>query len=687
MRTGVSRPFSLLVLLFFLPSFVASTLDAFARDVSVRPNLTLRQSEVSLSDLAGGNRDGSYTAIRAMAPGAVVFTDAIPQDFDDWNTLSPVFLLALAEVSEIRFRDLSRLVPPDGVPTMIGSARHGPWSLHLKEAVEPATALLITEADGVLYIVDARLAPALLAEDFSIVPTASIRVPAVAGAVADGVLLLLLFLVGGLFLPRESLSRGHRLGLALPLGIAAYGALGLLRLPGLWSLVALALVSCGAYLWGARQGYRPGWAGADLPWLVSVGAILALVAAWSRANGFIWPTADSISYLARARLLADGNLTPGMVELKRGAAQQQLHAPSFALGVEGFQSLGAAALVLGVVLLLLAPSVLDGSTGVDADWRSPGAVAAFAAAGLLLFSPAIPVIAAYINSHMLLAVLLLTIVLLLAICGGGLGQDDFARTLIPAVAAVLTAIVLLRPEGTLLAALVLMGTLRSGSPAHRALWWWLGTATLAWNAMLIRGAFERGEPPASIVFAMTALGLLLLIVPALLARMTDGMRRAVPLLVGGALWTATLVLLVGDVGNIRFLDVAIINIGEAQGRWGAAGVLLFLIGLVAVAARERPDDGPGVLGARWVLIGFIPLTMFAKLGDGLQAIDSDFGTLLRGGGRVGWGDSVNRMWTHAILLVLMLFIVRVMQWSRRDEDLDSPEPGTTISVTDSLAGR
>jgi hypothetical protein len=79
-----------------------------------------------------------------------------------------------------------------------------------------------------------------------------------------------------------------------------------------------------------------------------------------------------------------------------------------------------------------------------------------------------------------------------------------------------------------------------------------------------------------------------------------------------------------------------------------------------------------VLGARWALIGFIPLTMFSKLGDGLQAVDSDFGTLLSGGGRVGWGDSVNRMWTHAILLVLMLFIVRVMQWAREDEADDGP---------------
>jgi len=150
-------------------------------------------------------------------------------------------------------------------------------------------------------------------------------------------------------------------------------------------------------------------------------------------------------------------------------------------------------------------------------------------------------------------------------------------------------------------------------------------------------------------------------------------RRTVPQVIGVSLWAATLVLIVGDVGNVRFLDVAIINIGEAQGRWGAAGVLLFLIGLLAVAARERRDDGPGVLGARWALIGFIPLTMFAKLGDGLQAVDSDFGTLLSGGGRIGWGDSVNRMWTHAILLVLMLFIVRVMQWSQQDEAEDGSD--------------
>jgi hypothetical protein len=51
--------------------------------------------------------------------------------------------------------------------------------------------------------------------------------------------------------------------------------------------------------------------------------------------------------------------------------------------------------------------------------------------------------------------------------------------------------------------------------------------------------------------------------------------------------------------------------------------------------------------------------MLVKLGDGLQGQDADWATLISGGGRIGWGDSVNRMWTHAVLVVLLLLLVRV----------------------------
>jgi hypothetical protein len=90
------------------------------------------------------------------------------------------------------------------------------------------------------------------------------------------------------------------------------------------------------------------------------------------------------------------------------------------------------------------------------------------------------------------------------------------------------------------------------------------------------------------------------------------------------------------------------------------GILLALLAIAAVVAPERSRDGPGVLGARWALIGFVPLALLTKLGDGLERFDADVATLLRGGGRIGWGDSVNRAWTHVILLILLLFVLRAV---------------------------
>jgi hypothetical protein len=59
------------------------------------------------------------------------------------------------------------------------------------------------------------------------------------------------------------------------------------------------------------------------------------------------------------------------------------------------------------------------------------------------------------------------------------------------------------------------------------------------------------------------------------------------------------------------------------------------------------------------------MAMFVKLGDGLERVDADWAALLSGGGRVGWGDSVNRMWTHAMLVVLLLLIRRATDDERR----------------------
>lgn len=666
--------FGLLVVL------LAALLDSFSDSrVAVRDSSTTGASRIVLGELAAGWRYGPYSAIRQYAGASriLVEEDSLSRlgRYPE-GTLAVELLLALGGVVEAAKADLSAYSLPGDSIVAEGTAWAGAWSLHLDDRLGSSITLLAKPVDGVLRIADARLvngwpdeAPVAISE--------RTRLPAAAGGLIDAALLVFLILAGGLLIPRVRFHRSVRVVLALPVGLAALGALGILRIPGAWGLVATLLAGLAGWWWLRRNGEAAGWSKDDWPALslAAIGAVL--VATWSRAHGFIWTSPDSIAYLAQGSLLADGRWTVDLVALKRGMAQQQLHAPSFAMGVEGFQSLGAAVLVAAAMLLLVAtlPWGTTSSAVVPRHWIW----IAGACAGLLFVAPALPIQAAYVNSHALLALLLLSLVVFLDHL-----SDEYPGSqagAVPSAGLLLAAIVLLRPEGTLLAALVLLGTLRANLPAHPALWRWLGSATLSWNGILVYGHLQRGESPARIILVMIAVGVVLVVTPVAVRILPPRFVRSIPLLVGSVLWSTTLLLLLGNIGSVHFLDAAIVNIGEAQGRWGSFGLMLFLMGVLAVALPERPSDGAGLLGARWTLIGFIPLSLFSKLGDGLQSNTAGFETLLSGGGGIGWGDSVNRMWTHAICLVLLLVILRFAEWREASEEAGEAHRSAEVSGT------
>jgi hypothetical protein len=90
-----------------------------------------------------------------------------------------------------------------------------------------------------------------------------------------------------------------------------------------------------------------------------------------------------------------------------------------------------------------------------------------------------------------------------------------------------------------------------------------------------------------------------------------------------------------------------------------------LVLLLAIVATMLPSEDVRPSPARWLLAGFLPVVILAKLGDGLQAADAGVDVLLRGGGRIGWGDSVNRMWVHTVPVALALLVLRFEGPSRR----------------------
>lgn len=384
-----------------------------------------------------------------------------------------------------------------------------------------------------------------------------------------------------------------------------------------------------------------GWRHDDLGRLaLACGGILATVG-WARWTSFLTLTPDSRDYWAGGALLADGGLGISLLDVKRGLSQQSLHAVGFTLGIEGLQAMGAVLLLFGAVLLALQSP------------RRPGSavLTTLALASTALLSPQFRTMAAYLNGHMLVAVLLLVLVLLI---GAGVKGEQRAG-LLPAVAAVSTALVITRPEGAILVGLVLLGTLgvSDDRAPWRSAWAALAVGTITWTVMLAAGATTRdgGLPPAIVLLG--AVGASAALVALALHHVPARVRRLVPTGVGTALWAVALLLERRD--SVVFFDVANANLGGGAGGWGVFGPLLIISGVVAVRLTAGQDDlrtGP----SRWFVIGFIPITMLVKLGDGFQRDRADLGSILSGGGRIGWGDSVNRMWMHAALVVLLLVI-------------------------------
>lgn len=664
---------------------VVAVIDGTERDRTVA---TLVGTAGRPEDRKGGR--SVYLAVREVAPGATIVLD------DDIGIRSPtrLFLGTIGGAAAVQSRDLSGLEVPDTPATVQGAVARSPWILRVADG--PVSTLLVVRIDGVAHLIDARLLPASSARfDIDATPPVPVedatsarsadRPPSLARAVSvDVAVLLLLLLAGGLLLPRSlvhsSTGGGHRVALSLIVGIALQATLGLLLLPGLWGLGATLVTAtvCGLLL--RRSGNAIGWHRADVPLLVGATVVVAVIAAWARWSTFLLITSDSRTYWAGGAALADGTFDAGLLEVKRGFFLQPLHAIGFALGAEGLQALGAVLLVAAAVLLLTTIVADRPSRPALLQLRraAPAIVAAALMAGTLIASPQVRTMAAYLNTHLLVAVLLMTLLLLL-----GSGQVPAARApLLPAVAVVITAIVMSRPEGAVLAGLVLLGTLAVAEerPVWPTAWIALGLGTLVWSGLLIVGSRSEGQGIPRALLLLLLSGLVALAVPVVIRWLPPAGRRAIPVFTGAVLWVVALLLLVPGVPgteDVRFLEVVVANLGRGAGFWGVIAVLLILGAILVVGLGDRGDvrTAPG----RWFLIGFVPITLVGRLGDGLQRSGADWTLLLSGGGRVGWPDSVNRMWTHAVLVVLLLLLLQIRDRSLPTDEADGAQAGPASS--------
>ncbi len=611
------------------------------------------------ANVEGGSTFGRYTAIRSLAPGATLFVEA-----SAGGGRPDLYFQELGLIASIVPVDLSSAAAT-GIPTQVLT---GPgWRLLAADGAVAGLALL-AGPDGEDFV-DVRLTsgwdvPELLDDP---VPDAGQASSLGRTVVVDVVVLLALLLGGGLLLPRPSTSGPLRFPLALLAGTALQASLGLLLLPWRWASVMFVATAGAAWLILRRRGISSGWSAADVKGLVPSAVILSGAAVLTRMNGWTITSNDSFTYWTGARALAGGRLSVELLDEKRGLALQSLHAPGFGLGADGVLTLGPALLIACVAVLALLPWHVSFGRSAAARLAGVAVAALVASSGWFWFT------ALYLNSHLLVAGLLL-LVTVLAVLGGDRGGVQGAML---AIGVALVAVVLARTEAVLLVSLVLLGTLvhRERWEDWRWAWWSFGAGLLAWNGLLALGARGEEGSLSVVILAGLAAGAGALLAPSLLRTVPAAIRIRVPITVGLVLWAFTLAIALTPLGErVRFFEVARLNLGEVAGQWYLTAPLILLLGAFGLAVMA---DAPSTAPARWLTIGLIPSVLIARLLDGAQNLSvggerSVLDLLLSGGGRLGWGDSSNRMWTHGALVALLLVIIAARGHHTTTEPDDAP---------------
>jgi hypothetical protein len=452
------------------------------------------------------------------------------------------------------------------------------------------------------------------------------------------------------------------LSLSLPFGVFSYILAGAVLLAtGLpaYPAIALACVLILGGLTGAR-GVRRAGPGCLL---APVGAAAAVFAASSALVDleFVTFTADSFSYLASAGVLAEhGNFADvrSQFVLKRGLTVPYLHA---------IASIGGRDLLFSVNPLLAVSGVLIvGWVGSRAWIATRDNVARLV--GLLVLGVTVVAVvsmsrflfhAVYVHTHLVFAVA--------AVVAVGVGWLAVTRAVSPATALVgctlgTATLVLIRPDGSLFAALVVLPVVTASTMDIRyraGLLGLFGLVTAAWNASVgyhaisVEGAV-RLEP-----WALTALGVLCAAAAVVLWRVPK-LQPPQGILVHGAhavLWISLAAFTLRDpamlMDTLRASWANVISVGF----WGRS--LFFLFPLAVLALSRIRETSDRVL---WFpVVSFVPFWFLLP-----YLRDAPW--------RVSPADSGNRLIFHVVLLVALLVIAMVPRPRgsdlRGDDDAD-----------------
>jgi hypothetical protein len=465
---------------------------------------------------------------------------------------------------------------------------------------------------------------------------------------------VLSLLAGGAALLRAAGIRGAPLtwlGFLAGMGLYLASSLLLLNL-GWWTgpvipLVATVVAPIGYLLTRLRRGVD---ISTPLPAVgLTVVVVLAAVAILRRANlvNYHW---DSLEHAALASMLGSGRLDYADTRLLqlRGLGAPLLHAPAH-LGGELY--LAAITPLLAAAIVLTLGWFVQRSAPL-ANPRVPRIVVAGAAAAVLVTTNRFVYHAFYLNNHLLVAAAML----LIAGSGWLLSRERdtssaWARGLICLQLAAIPTLVLARPEGLLIAGIVLLPSLCAATFArgHRlslAVVWGL-SAFLEQLFLLTEGMRVRGEAETNpAVFLVVALVILFGASVVAWDREPRRLRRLPPL-AELAVWFGVLgaALAAPDV-MARSASATWVNLTRGGGGWGATLVLLAILAVVILVVTRDEHR----LHLRFPITTFLPLSLIFTFGRG-------------GAYRVAPADSLSRSMVHVLpLLILLLASAAWARW-------------------------
>jgi hypothetical protein len=409
-----------------------------------------------------------------------------------------------------------------------------------------------------------------------------------------------------------------------------------------WPALTLALTAGLPALWWLVRWRRGHDVSLPLPYAVLSLALLAGAVTLLRATNMVKWHIDSYTYLMTSSMLANGTyheaITP-VQATKRLLGIPVLHAPAQLSGEFYLQSITP---LLAVATLAALVWLFRAGTG---DRVAPARLAGFAVLAVLLLVSLNRFVfsAFYINGHLLTGALIMVV----AGCGWLL-MTRHDRALMALQLIAIPALVVTRPEGTILAGLALLPTVLSRRIAigHRAaLLAALGTSTAGWqlSVVWIYRQYEEDVPVS--VAGTLAVGVLLVVLAGLL-RYVDRLPR--PLWIAEAgLWLALAAFTAREPDILAdSLRATMRNAVEITGRWGMSLVVLAGLVVVAIGLAWQGGSARRLTSLRFAVTTFLPVAyLLAYLRD-------------EGAYRVGQYDSLSRMFMQ-VLPVAVLFVVTV----------------------------